>query len=681
MANPSQKTGRQVNLPLPNNCGVEPALSACSDTFLLNQLDGFSVNPRITVCFDGPVDSGTLRTGIRLQSLNRFEPAIAINQIVYDPNTYCVFAKPDRVLDQQSRYLLTVMASVRDSAGAPVKEDDLFLDCLKKDTSTYCRALSNAVDRLPRSDGKVVGASLFTTLSTTDWLQKARILTTSAQTPAAVLPAGATSIFNLAALNSITWIPQTNNPALPPGQDIPLGVLGGVEKIAFGLYLSPNFINVSGPLAGSISVTPTNNPIAGPVAVPGLPPAIPPGLVPVSFHAFLPPASQMPSGGFPVVVYGHGMGDSQFGAPTFAASTWAQNGFATLAIEIPGHGFGPGGVVQLSTPTGVETVATPGRGIQFSPTGPIGPSDGCILPGPLAVRDCARQTAVDLMALVRTIQATGGLGLQLNPARIYYVGQSFGSIYGTLFHAVEPAVKAAALNVPGGTSVDISRISPIGRQVGTFYLQTHNPPLLNVPPAPADPIFNDLFNDNYPFRNRPVLANPVPGALDIQDAFEVADWLGMLGDSLGYARHLKTAPLPGVPAKSTLFQFALGDLEVPNPANSALIRAAGGQNSSWYLRFDRAVQTHPELLGILDPSGSFPILPHRFLSNPTIFLPQLAAENSLAMAAQKQIAGYFVGGGQTIPDPNPFLTGPFSGMTLFEIPTTLPEQLNFLVGP
>ncbi|MEO7651222.1 MAG: hypothetical protein ABIZ80_12195, partial [Bryobacteraceae bacterium] len=94
MANPSQKTGRQVNLPLPNNCGVQPTLSACSDTFLLNQLDGFSVNPRITVCFDGPVDSGTLRTGIRLQSLNRFEPAIAINQIVYDPNTYCVFAKP-----------------------------------------------------------------------------------------------------------------------------------------------------------------------------------------------------------------------------------------------------------------------------------------------------------------------------------------------------------------------------------------------------------------------------------------------------------------------------------------------------------------------------------------------------------------------------------------------------------
>ncbi len=178
------------------------------------------------------------------------------------------------------------------------------------------------------------------------------------------------------------------------------------------------------------------------------------------------------------------------------------------------------------------------------------------------------------------------------------------------------------------------------------------------------------------------MVNSVLGAIDIQAAFEVADWLGMLGDPLGYASHLKTAPLAGVPAKSTLFQFAFGDLEVPNPTNSALIRAADGQNSSWYLRFDQAVQTHPELLGVLDPSGSFPILPHRFLSNPTIFDPQLAAETSLAIAGQRQIANYFASDGQIIPDPNTFLQGPFSGIRLFEMPVTLPEQLNFLLaGP
>ena len=59
---------------------------------------------------------------------------------------------------------------------------------------------------------------------------------------------------------------------------------------------------------------------------------------------------------------------------------------------------------------------------------------------------CARQTAVDLFTLVHAIQSTQGLGLNLDPSRIYYAGQSFGSFYGTLFEAVEPNVSAAVLN-------------------------------------------------------------------------------------------------------------------------------------------------------------------------------------------------------------------------------------------
>lgn len=679
VANANQQTGRQVNLPLPRDCGSSPTLSVCSDTFLLNQLDGFSVNPRITVCFSGSIDTTTLRDGIHVQALNRVTPAVSINQVLYDPATNCAFAKPDRVLDQQSRYLLTVTDQVRDGAGAPLEEDDQFLHCLQSGADEYCQTLSNAVHQFAGANHRVMAASLFTTLSATDWLEKARLRVNSGQAPLAVLPVGAPSIFNLAELKSIQWIPQTSNPALPASQDIPLSVLGGVDRIGFGLYLSPNFLSVSGPLAGSIPVTPTKNPIGDPIPVPGLPVSIPAGYVPVSFHVFLPPASQMPVEGFPVILYGHGLGDSQFGAPTFAASTWAKHGFATLAIEIQGHGFGPGGVVQLTTPNGTYTVIAPGRGIELLPGAPIGPSDGCILPGPLGTRDCGRQTAVDLFALVRAIQGTQGLGLNLNPARIYYVAQSFGSIYGTLFHAVEPSVKAAALSVGGATTVDISRLSPIGRQVATLYLSTRNPSLLNVPPAPPEAYFRDQFNDGYVFRDQPVSLNSVPGALEIQAAFEVAEWLGMLGDPLAYAPHLKTAPLAGVPVKSTLFQFALGDLEVPNPTNSALIRAADAQTSSWYLRFDQAAQQRPELLGVISPGQALPILPHRFLSNPTIFDPHLSAETSLALAGQRQVAGYFLTDGHLIPDPNSFLEVPFSGVRLFEIPPALPEQLNFLL--
>ena len=77
------------------------------------------------------------------------------------------------------------------------------------------------------------------------------------------------------------------------------------------------------------------------------------------------------------------------------------------------------------------------------------------------------------------------------------------------------------------------------------------------------------------------------------------------------------------------------------------------------------------------PGVPFPILPHRILSNPTIF--DVPAETSLALAEQQQVASYFVSDGKSNPDPNEFVATPFSrDMNLFEVPTVLPERLNFL---
>jgi hypothetical protein len=485
------------------------------------------------------------------------------------------------------------------------------------------------------------------------------------------LPAGLVSTFNLASVQSITWMAQAGLFGPTYNQTIPLSVLAGVERISFGLYLSPLYLNTAGPQAGTITTTPTSLPISPPTAV-----------IPVSFHVFLPPANSVPPGGFPVIIYGHGLGDSQFGAPTFAASTWAQKGFATLAIEITGHGYGALSTTQIATTSGNFTVLTPGRGIQFSLTAPIGPTDGCILPNALATRDCSRQTAVDLFALVRAIRDTQGLGLNLNPSRIYYTGQSFGSFYGTLFEAVEPNVSAGTLNVGGGTQTDVARLSPIARQLGAVYLGGFTPPLLNVPPAPPQIYFHDRFNDEYVYRDQ-VMTDSVPGALPIQAAFEEADWLGMLGDPLSYAAHLKTEPLSGVPMKPILLQFGLGDLEVPNPTESALVRAGGLQPSTWLLRTDLAAGIDPRLLGLTQPGVPYPIYPHRFLSNPTLFDPASPPlETAIGVAAQKQIADFFASGGATIPDPNQYFTGLFAGQILFENPATLPDGLNFLqIGP
>jgi hypothetical protein len=668
----TQKTGLQVNLPLPTGCTLLSAANQCVNAQLLNQLDGFSVNPRIMVCFSGPVDATTLRNGITISAVDRNAKAIGVDQILFDPAGKCAYAKPDHVLDQQTSYLLIVTSDVLDADGKKVKADKSYGDCLKDRVLTYCRALSQAIQTIEDKQQEngpdnrpdhIISASLFTTLSATNWLQQAHAQIISNTIPGEGMLYGPLATFDLKDVKSITWMPQTGVAGVNYNQSMPLNVLAGVERISFGLYLSPLYLNTSGPQAGTINTTPTNAPI--------LPPST---LVPVSFHLFLPAAN--PGSKIPLIIYGHGLGDSQFGAPTFAASTWAQKGFATLSIEITGHGFGPLSSMQVSTTSGDFIVPTPGRGIQLSPTLPIGPSDGCILPNAIGTRDCSRQTAVDLFAMVAAIRATQGLGLNLDPSRIYYTGQSFGSFYGTLFEAVEPNVGAGTLNSGGGSQVETARLSPGVRPLGAAYLAGFSPPLLNVPPAPSQAYFHDSFNDEYVYLGQ-TITDSIPGALAIQAAFEEADWLGMLGAPLSYAPHLKSDPLAGVPAKQILVQFGLGDLEVPNPTESALVRAGGLRPTTWLLRTDLAAAIDPRILSLTQPGTSFPIYPHRFLSNPTLFDPLgPPVASAIGIAAQKQIADFFATG--TIQDPNQYFNGIFAGQILFQNPLALPERLNFL---
>ncbi len=93
------------------------------------------------------------------------------------------------------------------------------------------------------------------------------------------------------------------------------------------------------------------------------------------------------------------------------------------------------------------------------------------------------------------------------------------------------------------------------------------------------------------------------------------------------------------------------------------------------MRLRRSRAGASDLLTIGTDEVGFPILPHRILSNPTVF--EYPDETALAMAEQQQVAAYFAGYGLSNPNPNWFLRYPFTGMNLFQIPTTLPEQLNY----
>ena len=650
MPDAAQKTGLRVNLPLPD-CTARP--TDCQEISLLNQLDGFNMMPRVRVRFSGPINEQTLRGGVMIAFLNNLtneehglQPAgsiAVINQVIFDPITNSAYAKPDEFFDQHRRYLLMVTDAVKDKGGAAVVADPAYTACVSASAPTiYCSQLAQAVNMIGPTlvNEHIVSASVFTTLSVTDWMQRARAQLQSA--PIGTQPSGSKSLFNISDIASITVnVQPTTDPAKLSSVPLPLAAFDGVGQIAFGSYQSPQYL---GPQL-FIPQTATGGPIAQPVTTNT-----------IQFHVFL-PATPMPARGYPVVVFGHGLTDSAYGAPTGMAGTLAHAGVATIAINAFGHGFGPAGVVSIVDKSG-KTVLIPagGRGLPVRGDGSIGSSDGCILPTILGTRDCLRQTVVDIMQLIRNIS----MGIDLNgdghpdldAANIYYVGQSFGAIYGTMLSAIEPSIVASVLNSGGGTITDISRTSRSFRQAAAVVLSNRTPSLLN---AGAD------FNDNNVLRYLPARVNNVAGAMDIQEVFERADWLDVTGDPIGFATHLTSTTLPGVSLRNVLFQYAKGDETVPNPAGTNLVRAANMREETRFFRWDLARKVFPTL----------PENPHTFLTN--FDTPQ---STYISLIVQQQAAGYLLSGGTSIPDVNAQL-GAIFGINLFELPSFLTEDLNF----
>ena len=657
----AQLTGERVNLPLPD-CTAQPTL--CAELNLLNQLDGFNVQPRIAVQFSGPIDTTTLVEGIffvALDNLTKDEiglqkpgDVVAINQVVYDPATNTAYAKPDAALDQHRHYALVATDALQDTSGNPVAADPNFSACLQSTAGDYCQLLAHAVTGLSSQLGTnhTIAASLFTTMSATRWLEGARRQLQAL--PVVVRPPAVQSIFNFSNISSLTvnFDEGSGNflsATLPVGLQPYSTLFGSLGSLAFGTYLSPLLLNSQ----QLIEPTPT-----------GTDPVVPTPANEIAFHVYV-PATPKPATGYPVMIFGHALGDSSIGGPTVVAPALASQGIATIAIDAVGHGFGPQSNVVITDSSGNNTtVPLLGRGVDLTGSGTIGPTDGCLILSPVTVglRDCFRQTVVDLMQLVRGIQSgidIDGDGVpDLDANRIYYCGESLGGMYGTILSALEPAVRASVLNVPGGSAVDVMRWSPGFEGVLTTFLNSQIPPLL--PPG-------SMFADGFPFRDQPVQMNAL-GSSQIQGLLEMAEWASNQGDPITFAAHLVRSPLSGVQAKSILFQIARADRTMPNPASSDLIRTAGLAQSTWLYRHDLAEQAFPNQL---------PADPHAYLamflgvSGGTISAGSLPGI-LIGLATQNQMASFLASDGAKAPDPNFY-----SAVQLFEIPALLPNDLGF----
>ncbi len=635
----SQNTGLHVNLPKPD-CAVRP--SDCADIDVLNTLDGFNIQPRISIPFTGPIDPSSVdSSNVFLISVPDFK-VTGINQIAWEPATNTLHVESDQLLRQHTTYILVVTTDVRDATGARI-ESAFFRPHMHGDMSDLVRGLPGKL-HLP----DVAVATVFTTQSATSLLEKVR-RQIDASTPAAanfvIGNGGERTVFPLAGVTSILFSRQTGT--APTFAVSPTGTpfLAGVGTVAFGAFDAPDYetsskvIPAVGTRTGVPAVQGTNR---------------------LYFNLFL-PAGTAPAGGWPVAIYGHGFTDNKNGSPFIVAGSMARRGIATIAINVVGHGSGPLGTLIVNRSAGGSVVLPAGgRGFDQNLDGTIDSTEGVNAAPPqtlVSSRDGLRQTVIDLMSLVREIEVgvdVDGDGTRdLDPSKISYFGQSFGGIYGTKFLAVEPAVRQGVVNVPGGAIIEIARLSPAFRGLVTLSLINRTPPLINLP--------GFAFNENMPLRNLPPVVDTVPGASAIQQLIEWSEWTSQSGNPVAYAPHLRAQPLSGVPAKSVILQFARTDQTVPNPTTSAIIRAGSLQDRTTLFRNDLAFAANP----------TFPKNPHTFLTNVPGLAP--AAPGAVALAAQDQIAQFFASSGTVVVDPDG--AGP-----LFETPMVgaPPEDLAYI---
>jgi len=291
---------------------------------------------------------------------------------------------------------------------------------------------------------------------------------------------------------------------------------------------------------------------------------------------------------------------------------------------------------------------------------------------------------VDLMQLVQVIEVGmdvdgDGVG-DLDPSRVSYFGNSLGGIYGTILLAVEPSIRVGVAGA-AGELIESFRLGGAGNRslvAGRRFLAARNPSLINSPGitklngvALAPP----YFNENLPLRDgvsmtvaledgttrvvqSPVI-NAAPGAMAIQEVFEHFEWVSQSSNPAAFARHLQRSPLAGMPQKSVLFLFAKGDMTVPNPTTTAILRAGDLADRTIFFRNDLALAEDPRM------SRN----PHGFafaIADPS------ALAREIARGIQQRVALFLASGGELIIHPEP--------ARFFEVPVLLPlpEDLSYI---
>jgi hypothetical protein len=174
------------------------------------------------------------------------------------------------------------------------------------------------------------------------------------------------------------------------------------------------------------------------------------------------------------------------------------------------------------------------------------------------VRDSIRQSALDLGRVAQMIRrpdldlsalaGPGAANPKLDTRRIAYLGESFGTVVGSVFAAIEPNVDLYVLDVPGGGILD--RLLPESAEIGAL----------------AIPLIESIYGP----RLRVDRFNPLIGMM--QSVIDGAD-------PLTYAPHVlrDRFTIAGTPLgpRSVVCLEVVGDQVLSNTGTDALARGLG----------------------------------------------------------------------------------------------------------
>jgi len=624
VADTAQVSGRRVALPTAGCAAAGRSL--CDDLALINQLDGFDLQPRVTLPFSAPVDLLSVTPAdVHVES-----PAGAnlggLVQLVFDPATNTAAGLTDALLAPDTTYTLVVGPGLTGVDGSPV------------DVCASGCAVGATERRVP-----------FTTMTSTSVLDAAQrqLDDGTAYTAAGISPTqqvdldvatgGGRSVLlgvppgdGAMAAGGITRNDQTS---ADPGK--PLVSSGVIDTTSaaykgFGSIDSPQYVD--------------SNAVIGHVPTRSAPTPVGKATIGVSLMSAAPSTT---GGCLRPVIFGPGFTRSKYDLflANDALATPA-GGSAVFATDPLGHSFGPTSTWTMQNVTGTTLTGSGfGRGHDLDGDGMITSAEGSqpsytvdakgvpTTPSPQALvglRDGLIQTVIDNMTLVRALER--GVDIDGNgtidtcvptatdPNPVEYFGQSFGGIYGTMLLGTDPRIQVGVPNVPGGPIVDIARLSSFRGNIAA-QLQANKPDLLNGGPG------NNGFTESIPLRLDPRVTNPVPGAIAIQEYGARGSWIERSGSPETFAPALGAGGK--FAAKKVIFQTAYTDGTVPNPTANDIYRALGDYSRVWIYRNDR--------------TPTFQSDPHGFLLNPTL------DQRSMG---QLQITNYLTSSGATVTDPD-----------------------------